>query len=285
MTAVPFDFRMPSSGQGERRASAWLAQASQAAPKKWAFSLGFPAELSLERVERRLPPDVLKSLSETAVGVTLHVDGNAEQPAFLGMDRSLLLALLSGLLGVPAQSLPEDRDLTPVERSLVEFLLQQFLEPIQEAWPGNDQLRLTFINAGPPRTACLLPPDRAGICATLSVRGPFGAGRVWLLVQESGPFAPDEVVSQSSSTAFSRDQWKSALSELPARFSVVLGQSQLTLQQLTSLKPGDIVVLERRIAEPLDAQVEGTDKYQVWPGALGRNQAVRIHAVQGLGTR
>ena len=70
------------------------------------------------------------------------------------------------------------------------------------------------------------------------------------------------------------------MKELPLEFCVELGSARLTLGRLAALKAGDVILLDQRISEPLRAQVGGSERFDVWAGAEGRAQAVRVHSVR-----
>lgn len=57
---------------------------------------------------------------------------------------------------------------------------------------------------------------------------------------------------------------------------VFLGQAQMTLSDFLYLAPGDVVKLDRKITEPLDAYVEGRPFYRVRPGRKDSHLAVEL---------
>lgn len=283
MTVVPFDFRVAPAGQSERRTTDWFSDASQIAPKKWARHWPVLHSLVPERVELKLPIDSLKALPGSAVGFTLQLHTEPPQFAFLAMDRPLFLTLLAGLLGEPVASLPEDRELTPIERSMAEYMIPLLLAPLCESWPNPDPLKLTVTAVGPPRTTCRLPARDHALWAAASVHGTFGGGLLILALAPFGPLAASADSEPGAKTpAFDRLKTENVLREMPVEFAVMLGQTRVGLRQLSHLKAGDILVLDQKINEPLPALVEGMDKFRVSPGASGKLQAVRIHSMAGM---
>jgi flagellar motor switch protein FliM len=231
--------------------------------------------LRLDRIEPVLPPEFIRVLPDTTVGFALEFD---DRPAFLTLDRPLLLALLAGLLGEQATVLPPARELTSVERDMVDFLMPQLLEPLRTGWPGTEAPRLALTAVGAPRSTCRLPPATAALAATLHLNGPFGEAPLTLLFAPSLlPSAEGPVVSNG---AFDRPALEAVVRELPLEFSVDLGRARMTLGRLAALKTGDVVLLDQRIADPLRARVGGSERFEVWAGAEGRAQAVRVHALR-----
>ena len=64
--------------------------------------------------------------------------------------------------------------------------------------------------------------------------------------------------------------------EMPVEVNVRLGARKLEMRELANLKPGDILVLDQRINQPLTAFVEGVPKYVGWPGKLGNRRVFQV---------
>jgi flagellar motor switch protein FliM len=279
MTDVPFDFRSPHAAEATTIISDWLGRACKSAAKQWPKQWSIPVDVSFGGIRTARPLDLLKSVPETSLGCALAVRAAQDSPAFLTFDRPLLLALLAGLLGEPVSAMPDDRELTQIELSMVEVLIEQILSPIRLAWLGENEPKLAIVSTGIPRAACRLPADVPAIVVDISVKAPFGDGKFTLALPTAGWSHPKAALNdRSAPTSFPRALAESAVRELGVDFSVLLGHARLTLKELTNLKPGDVLVLEQRVTDPLRARIGGKERFQVWPGALGRRQAVRIHA-------
>ena len=50
----------------------------------------------------------------------------------------------------------------------------------------------------------------------------------------------------------------------------------LALGRRIGITVGDVVMLDQRVTEPLDAYVQGTPKFRGWPGRCGTRQALQI---------
>jgi len=276
MTDSPFDFRKPAAAK-DRTAEEWLGAACRLSAKLWTSRWPFSAELKLTQIEAVDPPTFLRTLPESSVGFAIESAHAIGRIALLAVERPLLLALLAGLLGELPIKLPADREFTAVEKSLLEYLMPQLLEPLRTAWPGEPPT-LAASAPGSPRAIGKLPASEPALAASLELTGKFGSRPMFLLmpaVNWPATIASDEV---RSSGPFDRTEMESALRELPLEFSVTLGRVRLSLGQLLALKAGDVLILEQRVADPLPAQVGGSERFIVWPGAIGASQAVQIHA-------
>ena len=68
--------------------------------------------------------------------------------------------------------------------------------------------------------------------------------------------------------------------ELPIEVTVDLGVVELPLSQLASLSPGDLLILNQRVSEPLIARVDGQAKFRGWPGRVGLRQSSQFASLQ-----
>ncbi len=279
MTADPFDFRQPPPSSLEGKVGRWLAQACDMAPRVWGRLLPFTANLTVERVASMSAANALEGLPVGSVAFKLTVDRAPNAAPLLAFSRPLLIALINGSLGVPPTELPADRELTTVERSVCDFLVTQLLLDLLGAgWPSSDGPTFRVATRGEPRGVNTLPANDLILSAELRLRGPFGEHPLFLLMPRTAPVSElvkpsvDPVVVQSAPRA----EIESAVREMPVDFTVPLGSTDLTMLQLALLRVGDVVVLGQRVSEPLSARVAGKEKFSVWPGAVGRRQAVQI---------
>jgi len=67
--------------------------------------------------------------------------------------------------------------------------------------------------------------------------------------------------------------------ELPVEVVVDLGEVEVPLTQLAQLSVGDLLILNRRVSDPLTARVGGRAKFIGWPGKMGPRQAVHIVSI------
>ncbi|MBN9518838.1 FliM/FliN family flagellar motor switch protein, partial [bacterium] len=257
MTPAPFDFRQPPPGALEERAGGWLAAAARRAAAAWPRLLPFPAEPVAGPVRLAVGGAALAGLPDDAVGFPLTTADPADRTAVLALPRPLLLALLTGLMGETPADLPADRDPTDLERSLAGYLARAlFLDPLEAAWPGDGALALA---AGAPvaaRAARRAPADEGVLVADLTVRTAFGDHPVRLVLPRAGRWeklAEDAVPDPTA--APDPTQMTALVREMTVDLTVVLGTAELTMSEAAGVRSGDLLVLKRRVGDPLDALV------------------------------
>lgn len=279
MTISDFDFRRPPPGSLEQLVTEWLTDACNRVPGTWAKLLPFPATLEVLKVESITTADAMDRLPEGAVSFAMTVGSHPESAPLIGMSRPVLLGLMLGTMGDIVGALPNDREFSDVEKSLAPFVVRQLLlELLQSAWTGTEDLHLSIRDWGPPRQICTLPPNDLILNAVLLVGGEFGSHPIQLTMPRTDfvhslarPAAsPDDVKPVDHSTM------EAVVCEMPIEVAIALGTAEITMNQLADLSPGDLVILDQKVTEPLSARVGGKEKFMVWPGAVGRRQAVQI---------
>ena len=195
------------------------------------------------------------------------------------MSRQLLLALIGGTLGESFDALPSDRDLSSVEDSVVNFLIQQlFLDLLNATWPVPERMTLSIAARGAPKVVCNLPVNELIVAATITLTGPFGPQPLFMFLPRKGILERliRPTIEAAAISAADRKLIELLVREMPVDISVILGSAQVSLTQLAALRTGDVVVLGQKVTDPLKAKVGGSDKFEVWPGVVGRRQAVQI---------
>ncbi len=286
MTPVQFDFRRPPPGELEWQTAEWLSEAARLATATWAKLLTFQAEAIAGGVVPTTAGAGMLTLPSNAVGFAVRpvaADTDDDEGFLLAVPRPLLLTLLAGLMNEVTAAFLPDRELTALETSLCDYMVRElFLNPLEAAWPLRDKPRWQAGPVGMTRNVWRVAAADPAVLATLSVSTPFGDLSFHLLFTRSVRLLrladppPPTAVPQSDTQ---RRHIEALVREMPVDVTVTLGSSDLTLLDLAKLQPGDLLVLQQKVSEPLPASVGGADKFRVWPGAVGGRAAVQIHAV------
>lgn len=283
MTAQPYNFRRPGRlpPETEGRLGAWLRAAAGLAMTRWARQAPFPLEVRLRRADTVYAKDALAALGETALGY--QVPGPpGTWTSLAAFSRPLVLALEAALMGETPTQLPADRDLTAVEESLCEYLLQELLvRPLQETWPEPEGLALQLGGKEPnPRWSRLYPPGAVLVECSFAVKGPFGEdGWTWLLPQSAVlPEGAGAALGPGLDEATRKARLEGLVLEMPVEIAVTLGTVQVPLTELARLQAGDVLVLDQRVGDPLPASVAGGPRLLGWPGRVGPAQALQVES-------
>ncbi len=267
MTAHPFDFRHPPLGPAELGAREWLETAARLSAR---HAIGL--EWRLSDIGKTLARQALASLADHQLGFALELDNHA---ICLVVPRPLVLWLLARALGENQTQLPPDRDLTTVERDSLNYLIPQFLEPIRAAYPTSQPPAVRLLEQGRPMVVCRLDPARPILLARLRPTATDDTEILLLFSTDLWSRPENEPAEQQT---FDRGALEAAVRQLPLEFTVELGKARMNFARLSRLSPGDVIVLDQPIHAPLRASLSGLPRFQVWPGVIGTEVAVRIAA-------
>jgi flagellar motor switch protein FliM len=285
MNVEVYNFRKPGplATDLENRLAAWLRGACGLAPERWPRHLPIPLETAFRGVDTVRPADGLARLSDTALGyrVTLSAVG---MNTLLILPRPLVLALVAAAQGDAAGELPGDRALTVVEDALAEYLVSHLLLAVfQEAWPGSEPVTLALAQKEEePKRSRVFAPDQNVVVCLFSLSGPFGAQEWhWMLPQAAllEQLAKAGQVAETGQEAEARPRLEVLVRQFPVQLSVSLGAVELPIALLARLRPGDVVVLNQRVHEPLIASVGPERRFRVWPGRVGPQQAFQVESL------
>lgn len=285
MTHRPYNFRRPDrlAGTLEQRLTAWLRTACQLIAVKGAAHFPFRLEMALGGLEIVPPNEALDRLSDTMIAYRVAFAGEPPNMLFV-WPRPLLLALVVGLMGETADALPEDRELSAVELSLCEYMMQNLPAAVlQETWTGGTPLKLTVSEREPsPRWTRLFVKAEQILQCTFTMSGSFGEQQWYWLAPYQALHELVHRSEQDETAPIQQDaprKLEMLVRDLPVEVAVELGTVELPLAQLAALTPGDLLILNQRVVEPLIVRVDNHSKFRGWPGRVGSRQSLQIESV------
>jgi flagellar motor switch protein FliM len=279
MTIQQHDFSRPPALHPDSRSKLvlWMTRTNSRLTELIA-GLGLEVENQLEVCESAWPFDCLQKWPEKTLTFRIKLP-DVSAVSLIAMPSPLAQVLIGTLLGEQLAEWPEDRQLTPGEESVGEFLLTTILNSLADSWTGeaNADLQIDGFEPNLRRTKAFKYQEPFVVCRSV-MKTPIGeAPWSWFLPQEfmtqlfgmSRLAQPDEPVS-------AREQLESLARDMTTEMSVRLGSVQLTAPQLAELRVGDLVVLNQKTSEPLRATVSGRSRYVGWPGRVGNRQAFEL---------
>lgn len=278
-----FDFRRPLRlpARVDRAFAAWTTALAKVGPEKLSRNLPFDARLDRVALEpaRLLDPP---ALPDPALVYRVRW-GDANTPMLLFFSRQLLLALAESLIGAAPETPPADRELTSLELTLAESVAQDFVRAANEAQPGAEP-PLCWLEGLEQRRQLrrLFPDDEELVHCRFDVAGPFGALPLsWLISMQAAARLVSQLVPEADEApARELHLQRELIKAVPVELSVRLGGARIGVESLASLQPGDVIVLDQRVSEPLLGQIAGATKFSGWPCRVGGRQAFVVSAAQ-----
>lgn len=284
MTIQPHDFSRPPSLHPETRANLvqWLKRANSHLAE---MITGFGLELSIrfDDCSTAWPIEALQEWSDKTIAYRVKLpEGSAT--SVVAVPNPLAQILIGILLGEQPAAWPADRDLTPAEESVGEFLVGKIAESLNCTWTGDSVIEMQLFQREPNlrRTRCFRFKEPFIVCRATMTTALGEAQWCWImshdfLAELFGRSRRSRKVAEKTP----RLQLESMARDMTTRVTVRLGGVQLSAPQLAELQIGDLVVLGQKTTEPLRAMVSGKPRFLGWPGRVGGRQAFEIASETG----
>lgn len=267
----PYDFRKPSRlpFDVEEQLLAWQGILSTMIQDKLVGQLPFATGW------KPLPPETVRphEIKDEQPNVSWYMEmAGCDLPSLLVIPRAAALGMVLSQLGeVPAEA-PEDRELTALELSVVEL-------PIQTIADAANDSELTFVrmNKFDANPRYILTYKKAADLVVLryQLELPFGEFEIrWIWPQ-------DAVLNLfSGGNRFTKlDTMEQLANDIPFELVIRLGEAKVDVGDLANLKVGDVIVLDQRVTDLLEAYIDQDLVFLGSPGRVGNRQAFQIETV------
>jgi flagellar motor switch protein FliM len=212
------------------------------------------------------------------------------------VDLNLVFSIIDRLLGGPGWFPQRLRDLTDIERTLMQRFMARMLNSYRESWNYllTLSLKIEALDSNPQFIPRIIPLDQivAFVSCELKVGDMTGVMNFclpYLVLQSIGPQLSDfqwspTVVAGRGMTDEDIAQLARNVERAPADVKVELGKTVVSLRDLIALQPGDLVLFDKPVTEPLTTTVNEREKFRVFPGVNRDKLAVRVaQIVEGEG--
>jgi flagellar motor switch protein FliM len=207
------------------------------------------------------------------------------------VDLNLVFSIIDRLLGGPGWYPQKLRDLTDIERTLMQRFMARMLNSYRESWNYllTLSLKIEALDSNPQFIPRIIPLDQivAFVSCELKVGDMTGVMNFCLpyhVLQQIGPQLSDfqwspSVVAGRGMTEHDIAQLARNVERAPVDVKVELGKTVVSLRDLIALQPGDLLLFDKPVDEPLAATVNEREKFKVFPGVNRDRLAVRVSQV------
>jgi flagellar motor switch protein FliM len=296
-----YDFRRPDKFSKDQLRTLGSIHESfgRLAGAKLSASLRFtskPMTLTVTEPSQMIYSEYVAGLTLPSQLITLRVPQLGEGKMLLDLDLSLAKAWIDRQLGGPGLLPAEREEPTAIEQALILRLLDDILAALSEAWQqvadltprveGDILLTPTMLKIAPP----------ADVVAVMGFEVRYDVGRTAdsIGVPQSAPMSIciphstlEPVLPRLSATSWysqaakvvdvtGRDDLTATLQNVEVPVTALLGGVELSVDELSSLKPGDVIRFAERADHPIRLSV--MDQAMAWavPGKVGEKVAVRL---------
>ena len=201
---------------------------------------------------------------------------------------ALSFTMIDRLLGGVGTENKQNRDLTEIEKSVIEKRMEYMIALFKEAWAEVYEVTPQFVTLETnPQFIQIVAPNEmvALVTVEIVIGGIYGMLNICL------PFMVLEPIMDKLSTAFlfsSQAKQNSAedikriqkkIEGVKVDVVVLLGRTEILVRDLLELLPGDVIPLAQGIHEQLPVNVGPFLKFGGIPGLSGKNLALQITEV------
>jgi flagellar motor switch protein FliM len=194
------------------------------------------------------------------------------------VDLNLVFSIIDRLLGGPGWFPNKLRDLTDIERTLMQRFVARMLNSYREAWNYllTLSLKIEALDSNPQFIPRIIPLDQIVAYVSMELKVGDMAGVMnfclpYLVLQSISQqlmdfqWSPSFVASRGVTEA-DMAQLARNVERADVDVEVELGRTVVSLRDLVALRLGDVVVFDKLTHEPLSARVNEKEKFQVYPG-------------------
>ena len=207
------------------------------------------------------------------------------------VDLNLVFSIIDRLLGGPGWFPQKLRDLTDIERTLMQRFMARMLNSYRESWNYllTLSLKIEALDSNPQFIPRIIPLDQIVAYVSMELKVGDMAGVM--------NFCLPYLVLQSISTQLTDFQWSPSViagrgmteediqqlarnvEKADVDVQVELGRTTVSLRDLVALQPGDLILFDKPTDSALVARVNERDKFHVYPGVNKDRIAVQVSDV------
>jgi flagellar motor switch protein FliM len=207
------------------------------------------------------------------------------------VDLNLVFSIIDRLLGGPGWFPQKLRDLTDIERTLMQRFMARMLNSYRESWNYllTLSLKIEALDSNPQFIPRIIPLDQIVAYVSMELKVGDMAGVMnfclpYLVLQSISTQLTDfqwspTVVAGRGMTEEDIQQLARNVEKADVDVQVELGRTTVSLRDLVALQPGDLILFDKPTDSALTARVNERDKFYVYPGVHKDRLAVQVSDV------
>jgi flagellar motor switch protein FliM len=203
--------------------------------------------------------------------------------ALLIIDATLAFLFIERFLGAERKHIKiEGREFTPIEQRLLKKVVDLIFSELEKAWKNIYPVKPKYVRGEVnPQFARVLMPEETVIVTGYNLDLETVSGKI-LFCYSLSTLQPikEKLYSPYQLEEYVDLTWKKTLeryilsSEVNVR--AILGRGTITLEDLVNLEEGDVVVLDKKVEEPIEVYIEGIPKILGKLGVFKNHLAIQV---------
>ncbi|MFZ5648362.1 MAG: flagellar motor switch protein FliM [Bacillota bacterium] len=286
----PYDFRRPNKFSKEHLRSLEMLHQNFARMLSSFLSGYLRASINVEvaSVGQMIYEEFVRSIPSPTV-LTIFQCKPLEGAAIMETSSQVVFPLIDLMFGGPGTATDKSRELTDIEETVVKRLYRRVLENLAAAWHDLYEIdpSIESIETNP-RMQQFYSPNEVVALVTFSVsieeepRGLMNLCIPFIVLEPvvSKLSVRQQFIRQTGGPKEEEAKWiKHWLGFSGIDLEVILGETQITVQDFLNLQVNDVLTLSRKIDHDLELYVEKELKFGVQAGRLNKNLAVQVVAL------
>ena len=240
-------------------------------------------EINLVSVDQITYSEFIMSLSSPSCTYTFRMEP-LEGVAIIDFSQSVVFSFVDRLFGGRGSSIVTDREITWIEKSVMNNIIHRTLRDLERTWermiPLECNVEMLETN---PEFVQVVPSSETVVLISFELKSENVSGLInlcypYLTIEPIAlRLGGQNLVSQAKET--SREELvknRKRIQLLNAGLRVMLGESTLTVRDLIDLSPGDVITVNKRLNEDVEVYVQDELKFFGRMGLSGKHKAVEI---------
>lgn len=284
---IPFDFRLPN------RISKTQLRTIRNIHENFAESLSSflvaklqtIVNIKVNTVDQIYYSEYVLSVGNPACLYTFHIK-NTDIKGILELSSDLVLTLVDRLLGGNGQGTKQTKIITLIEQKVLSVIVEKIMLDLKKTWQIIDNLEFVLEKFEPDIDFVQLTSANESVLL-VSFEFSFGE-QSYMMNLCFATFAFDAILSKMSSQKLStirpvkykgltaQEVIKKQLNNIQLPVTAELGTSTISVKELAELKPGDVIILDKKIQEEHVVKVNNKVTFFGHPGIVNNHKAIKI---------
>lgn len=241
-------------------------------------------DISLTAMDQVLYAEYVMSSAPPSALYVVNVEGQDNQMVF-ELDPRLVIFTIEKLFGGPGEFLRRPREISQIERRIMSKVMGRAFQELEKAWEQIFPLTLEedsfesnaeFVQIIPGVEPALVGTFEVTVYdqhSFLNICYPY-----ILLERLLGRKGIKQWLSTTTSEVEEpvRIAYERNLKAMGVELGAKLGQTRLSINDLTNLQVGDVIPLHQKVSEPINVMIGNTAMFKAAPGNAGKRRAFRI---------
>ncbi|PMP65337.1 MAG: flagellar motor switch protein FliM [Thermodesulfobacterium geofontis] len=203
--------------------------------------------------------------------------------SLLVIDATLAYLFIERFLGGERKHVRvEGREFTSIEQKLIKKVVNIIFNELERAWRNITPVKAKYIRGEVnPQFARVLMPEETVIVTGYNIELEAISGKI-LFCYSLNTLQPvkEKLYSPYQFEEYIDLAWRKSLERYvlssEVDISAVLGKTIITLEDLLNLEEGDVIVLDKKVEEPIEIYIEGVPKMLGKLGVFKNRMAVQV---------